>query len=90
MTIDEVISEVGKLSPKDGDMIVLRRNEYIVPQNLRDEINVRMRAALDKLGLSKAHLLFVTMNDDIALLNEAEMEKHGWVRKREQRGREFI
>ena len=75
-----IVDKVEKLSPKDGDIVHIK---------FKKEDKQTIRRA--KVDLSKWSLkagikaMFIISTDkskiDISLLDENEMEKHGWVKK---------
>ncbi len=77
------IEEIGKLNPKPGEVLLVRVS------NSEDGLYDRMRRSLDSMGHKDVHLIITTADYDLSQLDEAEMEKFGWIKKRDSR-REFF
>lgn len=76
MTIDEAIVRVKKLSPKEGDTILVRFDSSASAVLIGD---IR-RLLYDALPKS-TQVIFLRDGFTIETLSEAKMEELGWIRK---------
>lgn len=83
--VDSIITEIEKLEPKDGDIILLRFRKHplhIFPKLPDDQIQLiakRLKELNDRVGRKNA---LVCMHDDshLEVLDEETMRQHGWFR----------
>lgn len=80
--------QVEKLTPKDGDTIVLKLSILSTDNDLENALD-----ELDKLMTKMdvdVHAIVIREDENLECLSEEKMAKRGWVRKREYKGREFL
>lgn len=88
-TPQEVLKmQVEKLTPKDGDTLVLKVAVTSTPDDMElvlDELDKIMK----EMDVD-VHAIIIREDESLECLDEKEMEKRGWVKKREYKGREFL
>lgn len=73
----KAIRKIEKLSPKPGDILLVRYKNGTPPDVLK-----RMVAYVQELATrTKATILFVNDDQDLKLLNDHDMNLAGWIRK---------
>lgn len=72
------------VSPKEGDILVLKVKEPWSTKDLNE-----FKKDLEGKGISN-NLVVLSLGDELSSLTEEEMNKFGWVKKKENRGFEFI
>ncbi len=77
-------NDTRALKANDGDIILVKRGSHLIAgRNLND-----LAASLGRTGRGRCILIVVDSFDDLNVLTEEEMGKHGWVRKEE--GKETV
>ena len=77
MTIDDVVIQVHKMSPSEGDTIVIRFDAQATGVLIGD---IR-KVLTTEFKQTKAKFLFLKDGFEISKLDEAQMEEAGWIRK---------
>ncbi|RJQ26397.1 hypothetical protein C4577_03535 [Candidatus Parcubacteria bacterium] len=78
------VEDIKKLSPKSGDLLVFKFKDRV------EGLYEKLRNHLDDWGFKDIHFVIMIEGNDVSCLDEGEMEKFGWIRKRENRGFEFL
>ena len=72
----DVIKELDKLSPKPGDIIVLKVSKNAPPEIL-EEISAMLAVKFGKIA-GKVLLLVIQDDEDIKIMPEKEMNRYGY------------
>lgn len=71
-------NDTRALQVNDGDVILVKRGGYLATErNLKD-----LATSFGRTGRGQCILILVDEFDDLSVLNEEAMEKHGWIRGR--------
>lgn len=84
MSFSLSIDDIKKVAPKPGELLVFKVSEK------QDGLYDSIRNTLDGWGYTNIQFVVMIKGGDVSSLNEEEMAKHGWVKKRENRGFEFL
>lgn len=74
---DGIISDIKKLAPAEGDIVVIRTKRYSM--GLVQAINATLRG-VKKIDTSKNLIITCQADEDIEILDEKRMMDLGWVR----------
>lgn len=78
LQMEDVATQIMKLSPKHGDVLVVRANPMTAPEQL-EALADQISHVLDDNGVTVSVL--VTQHDfDITVLNQEQMAAMGWQR----------
>lgn len=70
-------NDTRALKANDGDIILVKRGSHLTAErNLND-----LAASLGRTGRGRCILIIVDDFDNLSILTEEEMGKHGWVRR---------
>lgn len=67
------------LQVNDGNIILVKRGGYLSTERSLNDL----AASLGRTGRGRCILILVDEFDDLSVLSEEEMGKHGWVRREE-------
>lgn len=70
-------NDTRALRVNDGDIILVKRDSHLIAErNLND-----LATSLGRTGRGRCILIVVDDFDDLSILTEEEMRKHGWIRE---------
>lgn len=79
ITADTAVSEVKKLEPQIGDIVVVS-TMATHPDNIRELTNAVATPLAKYLKEKNCMIMILPMGMDISLLNEKVMKENGWVK----------
>lgn len=77
-------NDTRALKVDDGDIILVKRGGYLSAERSLNDL----AASLGRTGRGRCILILVDGFDDLSVLSEEEMGKHGWIKREKAQANE--